>query len=216
MRSRPSQVIHLPSTPALCGRLQIPGVSARLLKLPRAESCAGFQILLLETSNFNLETNPMPIPRLALLLLPLFVVACASTDGIEVTNGGPTSRLIFAQGIMLSAVPGAEPVKPVRINGRKPGALRWDHNQFDAPAGSLTVEVQAVPSGVSGLTAVSGMRFEAKPGETYRFAHRPESNDMTTFIVVDSQGQVIGVAKAKRWPSPTQSPMYQSNLPPAF
>lgn len=161
----------------------------------------------------------MPHPflrRLFILFVPLLIVSCASTDGIETANGGPTSKLIFAQGIMLTAVAGAEPVKPVKINGRKPGALRWDHNQFDVPAGAVTVEVQAVPSGISGLTAVSAMRFEAKPGETYRFAHRPESNDLTTFVVVNSQGQVIGGAKAKRWPSPTQSPMYQSNLPPAF
>lgn len=159
----------------------------------------------------------MLLPRLALfLLVPFLVISCASTDGIEATDGGPSSRLIFAEGIMQTAIPGAEPVKPVRINGRKPGALRWDHNQFDAPAGPLTVEIQAVPSGVAGLTATTGMRFEAKPGETYRFAHRPDSSAETTFVVIDSQGRVIGISKAKRWPSPTQSPMYQSNLPPVF
>jgi hypothetical protein len=150
------------------------------------------------------------------LVIPLFIASCAGTDGIETANGGPSCRLIFAQGIMETAIAGAEPVKPIRINGRKPGTLRWDHNQFEVPATAVTVEVQAIPSGVVGLTATSGMRFDAKAGETYRFAHRPDSNAETTFIVVDSHGKIIGTAKAKRWPSPTQSPMYQSNLPPAF
>jgi hypothetical protein len=161
----------------------------------------------------------MPVLLLRCLLLvclPVLIVSCASTDGIEPAPGAPACELVFAQGIMLSAIADAEAVKPLRINGRKPGALRWDHNQITAPAGPLTVELQAVPAGIAGLTAISTVRFEAKAGQTYRFAHRPSSDSVTTFIVADAQGQIIGVSKASRWSSPTQAPLYDSPLPPLY
>jgi hypothetical protein len=152
----------------------------------------------------------MSLHRLLTLLLPALLSACASsTDGIDAPAGTPSCRLVFAQGVLQTVIPSALPVQPMQINGRTPSVLRWDHNAFTVPAGPIKVVVQGFGSGTS---ASATLQFDGKPGETYRFGHRPTQGAQTTFVIMDSKDRLIGTSGKSLENRPSQSPLYMPQL----
>jgi hypothetical protein len=152
----------------------------------------------------------MPLRRLLTLLLSSFLTCCASpTDGIDAPAGTPSCRLVFAQGVLQSVIPGFLPVQPVRINGRVPAVMRWDHNAFTVPAGPVTAVVQGFGTGTS---ASASVRFEGVPGETYRFGHQPGVGGLTTFVVMDSGNRLVGTSRKSLEARASQSPLYMPTL----
>jgi len=140
----------------------------------------------------------------------LLLTSCASPmDGIDAPAGTPSVRLVFAQGVLKTAIPGAQAVQPIIINGRTPSLLRWDHNEFSVPAGPVMVVVQGFGTGTSASAAV---QFNSKPGETYRFGHQPSAGGETTFIVLDSKDNVIGTSRKTFEARPSQTPMHMPLL----
>lgn len=147
----------------------------------------------------------MILKPVALYLLCLVLVSCASTDGIDATPGTPSCRLIFAQGVLQPAIPGTQPVQPLSINGRSPGILRSDHNAFNVPAGPVSVSIQGFGSGTSAAAAV---QFDGKPEEIYRFGHQPGTDRNSTFVILDSKGRVIATSTQVLESRATQAPIY--------
>jgi len=144
--------------------------------------------------------------RLPYVLLLCALASCSSpTDGINAAPGAPACQLVFAEGILKTAIPGAKPVQPLKINGRTPSLLRADHNAFNVPAGPVMVVIQGFGSGTSASAAV---QFEGKPNEIYRFGHQPDAGNQTTFIVVDSQNRPIGTSRKSLEATPSQAPMH--------
>lgn len=132
-----------------------------------------------------------------------------STDGIDAPAGSPSSRLVFAQGVLQTVIPGSLPVQPMQINGRTPSVLRWDHNAFTVPAGPIKVVIQGFGSGTS---ASAALQFDGKPGETYRFGHQPSQGAQTTFVVMDSKDRLIGSSRKPLESRPSQTPLYMPQL----
>jgi hypothetical protein len=156
----------------------------------------------------------MSLHRLLALVLSLslsvLLAACtSSTDGIDAPAGTPSCRLVFAEGVLKTTIPGSLPVQPIQINGRTPAVLRWDHNAFTVPAGPVSVVIQGFGSGTSASAAV---QFDGKAGEIYRFAHQPGAGSETTFLVVDSKDRVIGTSRKSLEARPSQAPLYMPNL----